>query len=217
MKENKLMKLNIGSGPNAVEGFVNLDFSPNVLLSRVPILKWALDKLGILKPEHMTVWDNSIKYKDARKLNYPRDSVEIIYSSHFLEHVYFWEAQEILISCHRFLKSDGVIRLALPDYKMMAEKFIEAHKTNELSASWDFNRSLLSYPFEKAEMFGFLLNSRFGHVHKWHPTAAIVKEMLSNAGFSNITIHSFREGPFPEIDKLEERSEGTFYIQAIKH
>ena len=87
--KEEIVKLNIGSGENAVQGYINLDYSPNVLLSRVPLLKSVMRWLKILKPEHMKSWDKGIIYKDARKLNYPENSVDLIYSSHFLEHVYY--------------------------------------------------------------------------------------------------------------------------------
>lgn len=210
------MKLNIGSGENAVEGYINIDYSPNVLLSRVPLLKKLMRLLGLLKPEHMKSWDKRILYKDARKLSHPADSIDLIYSSHFLEHIYYWEAQELLKSCFKFLSPGGTIRLALPDYKLMAEEFIEKHKSDPLAASWEFNRSLLSYPFHKSEMVMFLLNSRFGHVHKWHPTPAMAEELLVSAGFKNPMLFQFQNGPYPELEKIEHRSEGTFYIQASK-
>lgn len=210
------MNLNIGSGENAVEGYTNLDYSPNVLLSRLPLLKSVMRWLKILKPEHMKSWDKRILYKDARKLKYPANSVNLIYSSHFLEHIYYWEAQELLKSCYKFLAPGGNIRLALPDYKLIAEGFIEQHKSEPLSASWDFNRSLLSYPFHKSEMVMFFLNSRFGHVHKWHPTESMVIEMLSKAGFAEAKSYRFQEGPYPDLDKLEHRSDFTFYVQARK-
>jgi predicted SAM-dependent methyltransferase len=214
--KEEIVNLNIGSGENAVEGYINLDYSPNVLLSRAPLLKSVMKWLKILKPEHMKSWDKSIVYKDARKLNYAETSVDLIYSSHFLEHIYYWEAQELLKSCYKFLAPGGTLRLALPDYKLMAEGFIEQHKTDPLAASWDFNRSLLSYPFHKAEMVMFFLNSRFGHVHKWHPTPAMAEELLINAGFKQVASFDFQKGPYPELEAIEHRSEGTFYIQASK-
>lgn len=210
------MKLNIGSGENAVDGYVNLDYSPNVILSRFPFLKSALNKAGVLKPEHLKTWDNKIKYKDARKIRYKTNSLEAIYSSHFLEHIHYWEAQELLNSCHKFLAPGGKIRLALPDYKQITEGFLREYMNDPITASWNFNRSLLSYPFQKSEMVMFFLNSRFGHVHKWHPTPAMAKELLVNAGFENPEFYDFQKGDFPDLESLEHRSEGTFFIQASK-
>ena len=210
------MKLNIGSGENAVDGYINIDYSPNVLLSRFPLLKTLLRSTGALRPEHMKRWDKRIQYKDARKLNYPENSIELIYSSHFLEHIYYWEAKELLSACFKFLAPGGTIRLALPDYSVMAENFIERLKSDPLGASWEFNRSLLSYPFHKAEMVMFLLNSRFGHVHKWHPTPAMAQELLLEAGFKNPMFFEFQKGPYPDLGAIEHRSEDTFYLQASK-
>ena len=210
------MKLNIGSGENAVDGYINLDYSPNVLLSRFPLLKTMLRGVGVLRPEHMKLWDRRIQYKDARKLNYPENSVELIYSSHFLEHIYYWQASELITACYKFLAPGGTIRLALPDYTLVAKTFIEKLQRDPLEASWEFNRSLLSYPFHRSEMLMFLVNSRFGHVHKWHPTQAMAEELLLEAGFKNPMFFEFQKGPYPELEVIEHRSEATFYIQASK-
>jgi ubiquinone/menaquinone biosynthesis C-methylase UbiE len=210
------MKLNIGSGPDAVPGYVNLDYSPNVLLSRYPLIKRILRMLGIMNQEQMKTWDPSVKYSDARKLQFSENSIDYIFSSHFLEHIYYWEAQKVLRNCHKSLKPNGLIRLALPDYKLIASNFVENYDDNPVGASWEFNRSLLSHPLRESEKLSFFLNSRFGHIHKWHPTPALVKELLELVGFERVEFHSFRKGNFPELEKIEDRSEGTFYVEATK-
>jgi predicted SAM-dependent methyltransferase len=46
---------------------------------------------------------------------FPDNSVDFIYSSHFLEHFQTSEIKSILIECYRILKSGGKIRTCVPD------------------------------------------------------------------------------------------------------
>jgi predicted SAM-dependent methyltransferase len=213
------MRLNLGSGHKSVRGYENLDYAPNLLLNivlaRAPFAKAILSATGLVKPEHMREWDKDVLYRDVRKIKYKPQSVELIYSSHFLEHVYFWEAQEILDKCFKLLQTGGIMRLALPDYKFGAEKFLADFRDNPLQASLEFQRSLASYPIEKPEHL-FPLLSRFAHVHKWYPTKALVEDMLIRSGFDNPVFQNFQEGEFPELHYIETASEGTFYVEVTK-
>lgn len=210
------MNVNLGSGNNAVQGWLNIDKSPNVLLSRQPLLKTFLRFLGLIKPVHMTKWDRDIKFADARKLRLPEMSVKNFYSAHLLEHVFFWEAKEILRNCHMQLRPRGMIRLALPDCKIIVDNFLSSLKDNPAKAARALNESLLSYPLRKEDKPWFLLDSIIGHVHKWQPTSELVEEMLTEVGFEQIKVCEFGAGNFPDLDALEHRSEGTFYIEAHK-
>ena len=210
------MNVNLGSGNDAVQGWLNLDKSPNVLLSRMPLLKTILRFLGVIKPVHMTKWDGNIKFADARKLHFPPESIGNFYSSHLLEHVFFWEAIDILRNCHVQLWPGGMIRLALPDCKVIIENFRSTLERDPAGAARTLNESLLSYPLKKEDKPWFLLDSLIGHVHKWQPTSELVEEMLAEVGFDHIQKCEFRTGRFPDLDALEHRSEGTFYIEAQK-
>lgn len=210
------MNVNLGSGSNAVDGWLNIDRSPNVLISRRPLLKAALRLTGVLRPVHLTKWDRAIKFADARKLRLRDNSVKNFYSSHLLEHVFLWEAQEILRNCHRQLESGGMIRLALPDCKVIVDNFLSSLEEDPVEAAWALNESFLSYPLRKEDKPWFLLDSFLGHVHKWQPTIELVEGMLAKAGFSEIKECGFRAGSFPDLEALEHRSEGTFYIEAQK-
>lgn len=60
--------------------------------------------------------------KDARKLDYPDNSVDEVYASHVLEHFGADETELVLKEWVRVLKPGGIIRIAVPDMrKAMAE------------------------------------------------------------------------------------------------
>ena len=61
---------------------------------------------------------------DARKLPFPDNNFDYIVASHFLEHLTADEGLVFLQECHRVLKSDGIIRLAVPDAELWTRKYL---------------------------------------------------------------------------------------------
>jgi len=62
---------------------------------------------------------------DARKLPFPDNSHDYIVASHFLEHLTVDEGMIFLQECHRVLKRDGILRLAVPDAELLIRKYME--------------------------------------------------------------------------------------------
>jgi predicted SAM-dependent methyltransferase len=210
-----MTNLNLGSGPDYVEGFINIDRSPNVLLTKLKIFKKLLFKIGLLSENHMKDWDNRIIRKDVRKINYAQNSIKFIYSSHFLEHIYHNEAINVLERCYKFLVPGGLLRLALPDLDQFIKQYIEDNKNNSYQAAINLEMSLLSHPLKKPDLLTKLIFTR-DHVHKWHPTVGMVTHILSEIGFSNIKQRNFQEGAFVSLLSVEQRNDFTFYIEASK-
>jgi len=92
------MKLQIGCGNNKLDGYVTIDrdhdVSPDV-------------------------------YADAHDLYMiENNSVDIIYASHILEYYDWSEAEEIVLpEWRRVLKNDGILRVAVPDFKQISELY----------------------------------------------------------------------------------------------
>jgi len=53
------------------------------------------------------------------------ESAEVVYSSHFIEHLTRSEADRFLSDCHRILKPGGIIRLVFPDLEKIARAYLE--------------------------------------------------------------------------------------------
>lgn len=60
----------------------------------------------------------------ARPLPIPSNSLEVVYSSHFLEHVPLSEVPVLLGEIYRVLKPGGVVRLVLPDFENVAREYL---------------------------------------------------------------------------------------------
>jgi len=61
-----------------------------------------------------------IKTDDLFNLPFEMNSVDLIYSSHLLEYYDRTEAEVLLKSWYRLLKSGGTLRLAVPDFRVMS-------------------------------------------------------------------------------------------------
>ena len=126
----KELKLNIGCGPTGqIDGFENLDNSPSVLISRIPLAKIILFYLGLTtKDQYEAKWSGVIFCDVGKQLPYKDNAVDKIYSSHCLEHIPYAKALHLLKQCYRVLKNDGVMRLVVPDLLWHAERYTEKTK-----------------------------------------------------------------------------------------
>lgn len=138
-KQIIMKKLNLGCGPYTPNGWLNVDYAIGAKLAKVPFLS----KIGITKLK----WDNNILIHNLLK-PFPWDdnSIDIIYSSHTLEHFSKTDGLKFLSECHRVLKQNGTIRIVVPDIKPIIDKYI----SDDISAD-DILEELLSlYPSEKS-------------------------------------------------------------------
>ncbi len=126
---------------------------------------------------------------DARKLPFPDNSYDYIIASHFLEHLTADEGITFLQECHRVLKPEGVMRLAVPDAKLLIGKYA----AGELGYFDEINPEC-----EKAETQLDKLNTLL-----WSGNKAIYDEntlslLLKKSGF-NPSKQSFNKSSRPDL------------------
>ena len=103
--------LNIGCGLDAPEGWVNIDSSPSLKLSKIPIANPLL--LSILRSPD---WPQSVKIGDLVKgLKIADSSCDLVFASHILEHLPLSDFSAALENIHSYLKTGGVLRIIVPD------------------------------------------------------------------------------------------------------
>lgn len=221
-----MKKVNIACGSNALSDWVNLDFSYNIWLSKHPLLKTFLFKIGLLdESQFKTHWPAFIKRWDVRKgLPFSNNSVDFIYCSHFIEHVERGEAIEILRECHRALKVGGIVRLVVPDLRLLAERylakdygFFDTQKPQLLAD--DFIRFLRLVEPKKRGIFARLkafYNRKMAPLHRWMYDFDSLSDILWSCGFEEIERKNFREGQMPDIQFLDSRSKESLFLEAKK-
>jgi SAM-dependent methyltransferase len=210
------MRLNLGSGPQAVPGWINIDRSPNIVLDRAPAFKRGLHWLGMVRGPHLAPRSRAIVRHDIRRrLPYPDGSVDAIYTSHALEHLYLGEVRGVLAECARVLRPGGRLRLALPDGERMARELLAALDAGDPDAGFAFNRRLLAHPEDRPRGVRRLAALASGGIHRWQPVPAMVGRLLEEAGFTQIQRRGFGEGEFPDLAAVETNPD-SFFLEAIR-
>src|SRR5262245_37345846 len=116
----RTMRVNIGCGQMPIDGWRNFDNSLSLKLERVPAVTEILARLGILRKEQREfirfARENTLEFANAAQ-HLPLDncSVDVVYSSHMLEHLAPETAARFLKEAFRVLQSGGTLRLAVPD------------------------------------------------------------------------------------------------------
>jgi SAM-dependent methyltransferase len=211
-----MMRLNLGCGPGPAleDSYLYIDASRKLLIAKIPLINFVYETIF----KETNSWDKRVKFKNVMNLKLKRESIEYIYSSHLLEHLYLNQCIELVQSLYESLKIGGRIRFALPDYDKFIDQFVSTHRTNPLLASQNFQKALLSGPSEKPHLKLRIWQFVTGdlHVHRWHPNFAIVEDLLQKAGFKDIKRCDFQSSKIFGIEKLENRDEMTFFIEAVK-
>ena len=93
-------KINLACGDNYIVSneWLNVDFESN---------SKSVKKINLLK-----------------KLPFPDNSFEIIYSSHFIEHIDYNQVDSFLSECSRILKPGGSIRIVTPDFEKLCKFYL---------------------------------------------------------------------------------------------
>lgn len=109
--------INLGCGSHFHKDWVNLDFV----------------KTG----------ENVIAHNLNLGIPFGDDSFEVVYHSHVLEHFQKDKAAFFIKECHRVLKVDGIIRIAVPDLEQIINEYqtqlklaIQGDEKSELNYNW---------------------------------------------------------------------------------
>tara|TARA_Y100000591_G_scaffold42123_1_gene31139 strand:+ start:869 stop:1531 length:663 start_codon:yes stop_codon:yes gene_type:complete len=125
---SKLLKVHLGCGKNALDGFLNYDNNLFLLFKYIPFIENFLSLFNFVPKwfcEFITIArEKDIKYCDAsKKIPFKDSSVDLIYSCHMLEHLDKSEAEMFFNESYRVLKTRGIMRLVVPDFQRLIEKY----------------------------------------------------------------------------------------------
>ncbi|HEY0080441.1 MAG TPA: methyltransferase domain-containing protein [Pyrinomonadaceae bacterium] len=163
------LRLNLGSGDARLEGWVNIDLAPAELSMH---LGWGLP------------------FADA--------SVEYLYISHVLEHMYKEEARDLLAESRRVLAPAGVVRVVVPDL----EKCLRAYAAGDADffetrrKFWPRSSRLSTTPLEfilKNAGAGIKPGRFWGHKHGYD--FQTLAHDLRRAGFTRVERSEYMKSP----------------------
>ena len=178
--------LHLGCGPKFLDGFVNVDANP-------------LHKLDL--------------WLDVRRgLPFRNSSVESIYSTHMIEHLFPDELERLFLECFRVLKPGGGIRLIVPNL----HSAIIAYQENR--AEWFYD----SFPRHFDSIGGRFSN--FVFCDGQHRTAfdfSYLDEVLRKSGFCEVEESSEGKSRLygsnvPPFEPNDSGLQHSLYLEAFK-
>ena len=125
------IRVNVGCGMTLTEGWVNIDNSFSLLLARLPtIIIKLLCKSGLLDAAQYSYISFAktkgiIQADAAKRLPFGDKAVELLYTSHMLEHLDRLQARLFLAEAYRVLVPGGTIRIAVPDLSVIINHYRE--------------------------------------------------------------------------------------------
>ncbi|HWF93152.1 MAG TPA: methyltransferase domain-containing protein [Terriglobales bacterium] len=197
---HRLLCVNIGCGTSVADGWYNIDNSPTIWLSRVPLIRQIFQ---------VPAWPKNVhRYNVLKGLPFSDGTVDFIYSSHTFEHFTFDQSLALTQECFRALKPGGVLRIVVPDLNQLVRSYLAdpapmaSHKFIEhlsLSHTW---RDLLHPGAHHQQMFD----------------GRSLLAMLRQAGFENAQLSRYRDSRIPELSGLEPevRRQESIYVEAQK-
>lgn len=197
--------VNLGCGTSIAPGWINLDNSPNLKLSKIPLARWTLNKIGLLSKAHYKVkWSKEIQYRELTKsLPFKESSVDFIYTSHFLEHLSFLDAEKLLKEVYRVLKPSGIARIIIPDLRFYIIQYLE---------------NIEKSPSKAADVFmnGLTVISKGRDPHLWMYDNNSIIDKLLKVGFLKVEESEFQKGLCKDAAILDNRPLDSLFIEAIK-
>jgi len=208
-------RLHLGCGGCTPAGWVNIDGSWNARLAKYPAVRSLLGSLRIVPPALAHIpWSSAVLYHDLRRpLPFADESVEAIYASHLLEHLYYNEARRLLKDCYRVLRTGGVLRLVVPDLQSVLEEYwgatpfdgeqdlptctLRADRVNERLGLRHFDA-----PRGGVAMRIYKALTDFD-VHKWMYDSESLTYYVKAAGLQNVSRMGFQQSRITDIAELE--------------
>jgi predicted SAM-dependent methyltransferase len=208
-------RVNLGCGPNAPAGWLNVDGSWNAWLSNHRHIRTALTTLGLLgKISPGAQWNVQPLVHDlTRPLPFKDNTVSAVYAAHVIEHLYLADAQRLMGECKRVLRSGGVIRLVVPDLRSMATNYLKnknggsSSPSGRIAAADKLNENL-GFRSPAPPRGNFLLKyyylSKDFHHHKWMYDSDSLIGYMERAGFAEVREKGYLESDISGIEEVEE-------------
>jgi predicted SAM-dependent methyltransferase len=206
--------LHLGCGLCAPVEWINVDGSTNAWLAQRPILKKLAGALRLVPRGQLDIpWPTNITIANLRKrLPFQEASLDAVYSSHTLEHLYRNEALALLRESVRVLKPGGICRMLVPDLGALIREYrgegsAEGHGD---TAEGDPARRLcqkLLMRVEQSPRRGLIYSMYTArtdfHTHKWMYDGPSLVKVMTEAGLTEVRERGFRDSGIPHIDKVE--------------
>lgn len=209
------VRLHLGCGTTVARGWINMDKSPSVWLSRAPRFRKLLGAMRILTEAQVAGMPPGVVSADVSRHIPVADAVaSAIYSAHMIEHLAHWRARRFLEECHRVLCTDGVLRLATPDLGLLISDYLggsSPFQIGRMTRGEAFCEEFRPYQDLQTNFLRYWSHRMFaGDTHQWLYDFDSLQSLLLDTGFSKVTRCSYRAGELPDLENVEHRERGLF-------
>jgi len=220
MKEYRPIMVNIGCGPIGHDDWVNVDYGILAFIHRFSFIEKMAICLRILPKDYQLRWPKNLHIHNSRnglKFLQP-NSVDFIFTSHFLEHIKRYEVMNFLLSAKNCLKVGGVLRVVLPDINLIVKNYLdnsdEFKKVDEID---DHFFGTIIQPTEKPRLIE-RIKYLFMRGHQWMYTPEYFEQMAVAAGFdkNKVVRQQYQQGKTPNLDVLDYHADHSFFIEITK-
>lgn len=212
---NKEICLNIGCGLSHGNGWVNVDGSFSLLLTKIALIGKPLAKIA-----NFPRWPEETYYGDILSENlFPENSCTLIFSSHVLEHLSFVDAKLALRSFYKYLKPGGIIRIIVPDLEKCIINYIESLKDNDNNAANLLMEKLgIGMSVSRKSLITRLKAAFSNSKHQWMYDKYSLEALLIESEFSGprlLNYGNWSDQRFAEVES-EERHVNAICMEAYK-
>lgn len=162
-----ITRLHLGCGDNLLPGWANVDFNANA---------------GV------------IEHNLTRPLPLPANTIEFIYTEHFIEHITRDEGFAFLSDCYRVLKSGGVLRISTPNLRRIVDDYLDGRPEDWKDWEW-----APKTPCQMVNGGMRLWGHQFVYDH------SELEALLFEAGFNSVIRARWGESDYEELCGLETR------------
>lgn len=179
LRKKQLLNLHLGCGETYLTGWTNIDlFRPGKRRD----LYWDL----------------------RRRLPFPDNVVEAIFSEHLFEHLDIVSGLKLLKECRRVLSYGGVMRIGVPDLERYVRSYLGADKLID-----DYRPGRPTRGIAFGEVFFF-------HGHRSMYDFDTLKLLLREVGFTAVERSTSGKGRLCPCPDSEFRMAETLYVEAVK-
>lgn len=168
-------KLNLGCATQIVAGWTNVDYALGARITKLPFFRTVNRRLKLFNLD----WSEEIFLHDlTRTFPWSDSSVDVVYSSHTLEHLSREQGRFFLTECRRVLRKGGILRIVVPDLRHNVREYLEGRL-----AADDFVENLGVLYIEGASKWKNRLNPFVQFPHKCMYDVDRLVDIFSELGF----------------------------------
>jgi predicted SAM-dependent methyltransferase len=214
-----MIRVNLGSGPREMQGWINYDNSFSLYLSRLPRL--VLKLIYNLKIVNKNRYSLILSYKNqkiiwaniVKTIPEKDNSIDLVYLSHVIEHLDSEEIELLFKEILRIMKPSGILRISVPDISILVNDYLKSGDADKF-----IERTMLSNgrPKKMIEKLQLLLVGTRNH--QWMYDEKSLKNLLIKNNFRNIKTLKAGNTTISNIDGLDlfERDYESLYIECLK-